>query len=161
LHMVHLMLLPPHHLLLQRNSEWCTFLVPVYPGCLGNRLLNGCSSSRTEARVYCEGPRGQIPLVYPASEPSCELVCTLVCDLLQSWLQTCSELEFGLSRTVTSIELERARRSAARSQTICKPVCNQVRATWSQTGSQLVCDQVTSMSQNSSRTGLRAGSLAG
>jgi len=33
LHMVQLMLLPPHHLLLQQNPEWFTFLVPAYPGC--------------------------------------------------------------------------------------------------------------------------------
>jgi len=31
--MVQLMPLPPHHLLLQQNPEWFTFLVPGYPGC--------------------------------------------------------------------------------------------------------------------------------
>jgi len=43
--MVKLMPLPPHHLLLQSNLEWFTFLEPAYPGCPGERLLNGCSSS--------------------------------------------------------------------------------------------------------------------
>jgi len=33
LHMVQLMPLPPHHLLLQKNPEWFTFLVLAYPGC--------------------------------------------------------------------------------------------------------------------------------
>ena len=46
LHMVQLMPLPPHHLLLQKKSEWFTSLVPAYPGCLsGKRPLNGHSSS--------------------------------------------------------------------------------------------------------------------
>jgi len=44
--------------------------------------------------------KGQIPLRYPASEPARELVRELVCDLLASRSQTCSELEFGLSRTI-------------------------------------------------------------
>jgi len=43
LHMVQLMPQPPHHLLLQQNPEWFTFLVPAYPGCCGKRSLNGCS----------------------------------------------------------------------------------------------------------------------
>ena len=42
MHMVELMPLPPHHLLLQSNPEWFTFLVPAYPGCPGKRLLNVC-----------------------------------------------------------------------------------------------------------------------
>jgi len=46
-HMVELMSLPPHHLLLQENPEWFTFLVPAYPGLtqvvLEKRPLNGCS----------------------------------------------------------------------------------------------------------------------
>jgi len=33
LHMVQLMPLPPHHLLLQQNPQWFTFLVLAYPGC--------------------------------------------------------------------------------------------------------------------------------
>jgi len=32
-HMIQLMPLPPHHLLLQQNPEWFTFLAPAYPGC--------------------------------------------------------------------------------------------------------------------------------
>ena len=43
LHMVQLMPLPPHHLLLQCNSEWFTFLMLAYPGRPGKRPLNGCS----------------------------------------------------------------------------------------------------------------------
>jgi len=39
LHMVKLMLLPPHHLLLQQNPEWFTFLGPIYPGCPGKRAV--------------------------------------------------------------------------------------------------------------------------
>jgi len=39
LHMVQLMSLPPHHLLLHKNSEWFTFLVPAYPGCPGNKAF--------------------------------------------------------------------------------------------------------------------------
>jgi len=35
LHMVQLMPLPPDHLLLQKNTEWFTFLVPAYPVCPG------------------------------------------------------------------------------------------------------------------------------
>jgi len=31
LYMVQLMPLPPHHLLLQQNPEWLTFLVLAYP----------------------------------------------------------------------------------------------------------------------------------
>jgi len=42
LHMVQLMPLPPYHLLLQQNPEWCTFLMPPYPGCHGKRPLNVC-----------------------------------------------------------------------------------------------------------------------
>jgi len=48
LHMVQLMPLPPHHLLLQLNPEWFTFLVPAYPGLPGKRPMNGCSSSSTQ-----------------------------------------------------------------------------------------------------------------
>jgi len=44
LHMVQLMLLPPHHLLLQSNPEWFTFLVPLTEFVLGKRPLNRCSS---------------------------------------------------------------------------------------------------------------------
>jgi len=29
--------LPPHHLLLQQNPEWFTFLVPACPGCPGKK----------------------------------------------------------------------------------------------------------------------------
>jgi len=43
LHMVQLMPLPPHHLLLQYNPVWFTFLVPAHPGCPGKKPLNGCS----------------------------------------------------------------------------------------------------------------------
>jgi len=39
LHMVQLMPLPPHHLLLQYNPEWFTFLVPAYPGCPGKKAI--------------------------------------------------------------------------------------------------------------------------
>jgi len=35
--MVHLMPLPLHHLLLQENPEWFTFLVPAYPGYRGKK----------------------------------------------------------------------------------------------------------------------------
>jgi len=45
LHMVQLMPLPPHHLLLQQNPEWFTFLVPAHPRCSGKMPLNGCCSS--------------------------------------------------------------------------------------------------------------------
>jgi len=44
--------------------------------------------------------KSQIPPRYPASEPAREMVHELVSDLLASWSQTCSELEFGLSRTI-------------------------------------------------------------
>jgi len=37
-----------HHLLLQSNWKWFTFLVPAYRGCPGKRPLNGCSSSRSK-----------------------------------------------------------------------------------------------------------------
>ena len=47
LHMVQLMLLPLHHLLLQYNSEWFTFLVIAYPSGPRKKPLNGCSSSST------------------------------------------------------------------------------------------------------------------
>jgi len=46
LHMVQLMPLPPHHLLLQLNPEWFTFLV-LTQVVLEKRPLNGCSSSLT------------------------------------------------------------------------------------------------------------------
>jgi len=39
LHMVQLMPLPPHHLSIQYNPEWFTFLVPAYPGCPGERTI--------------------------------------------------------------------------------------------------------------------------
>jgi len=39
LHMVQLMPLPPHHLLLQHNPEWFTYLVPAYPGCPGKKAV--------------------------------------------------------------------------------------------------------------------------
>jgi len=39
LHIVQLMLLPPHHLLLQYNPEWFTFLVPAYVGCPGRKAI--------------------------------------------------------------------------------------------------------------------------
>jgi len=39
LHMVQLMPLPPHHLLLQYNPEWFTFLVPAFPGCPGKKAV--------------------------------------------------------------------------------------------------------------------------
>jgi len=39
LHMVQLMPLPPHHLLLQQNPEWFTFLVPAYTGCPGKKAV--------------------------------------------------------------------------------------------------------------------------
>jgi len=35
LHLVQLMTLPPHYLLLHKNPECVTFLVPAYPGCPG------------------------------------------------------------------------------------------------------------------------------
>jgi len=43
--MVRLMPLPPHHLLLQHNSERFILLVPAYPGCPGKRPLNVCQVS--------------------------------------------------------------------------------------------------------------------
>ena len=39
LHMVQLMLLPPHHLLLQQNPEWFILLVLAYPGCPGKKAI--------------------------------------------------------------------------------------------------------------------------
>ena len=39
LHMVQLMPLPPHHLLLQKNPEWFTFLLSAYPGCPGKKAI--------------------------------------------------------------------------------------------------------------------------
>jgi len=51
LHLIQLMPLPPHHLLLQQNPEWFTFLVPAYPGCPGKRRLNGCNSSSSVIRI--------------------------------------------------------------------------------------------------------------
>jgi len=39
LHMVQLMPLPPHHLLLQYNPEWFTFLVLGYPDCAGKKAV--------------------------------------------------------------------------------------------------------------------------
>jgi len=38
-HMVQLMPLPPHHLLLQENPEWFTFLVLACPGCPGEKVV--------------------------------------------------------------------------------------------------------------------------
>ena len=49
LHKVQLMPLSPHHLLLQQNPEWFTFLVLAYPGCPEKRPLNGCSSSSSSS----------------------------------------------------------------------------------------------------------------
>jgi len=40
-----LMPLQPHHLLLQQNPEWFTFLMPAYPGFSGKTPLNRCCSS--------------------------------------------------------------------------------------------------------------------
>ena len=51
LHMVQLMPLPPHHLLLQQNTEGFTFLLPTYPGCPGKRPLNGCNSLDTNCKT--------------------------------------------------------------------------------------------------------------
>jgi len=39
LRMFQLMPLPPHHLLLQKNTEWFTFLVLAYPGCPGKMAV--------------------------------------------------------------------------------------------------------------------------
>jgi len=39
LYMVQLMPLPPHHLLLQQNPEWFTFLMLAYPGCPGIKAV--------------------------------------------------------------------------------------------------------------------------
>jgi len=39
LHMAQLMPLPPHHLLLQYDTEWFAFLVPAYPGCPGKKAV--------------------------------------------------------------------------------------------------------------------------
>jgi len=39
LHIVQLMPLPPHHLLLHKNPQWFTFLVPDYPGCPGKKAI--------------------------------------------------------------------------------------------------------------------------
>jgi len=39
LHMVQLMTPPPHHLLLHKNPEWFTSLVPAYRGCLGKKAV--------------------------------------------------------------------------------------------------------------------------
>jgi len=44
LHMVQLMPLPPHHLLLNWNSDWVLiFLVPAYPGCHGKEAVKQMS----------------------------------------------------------------------------------------------------------------------
>ena len=49
--MVHLM---PFHPVISasENPEWFIFLVPVYPGCPGKRLLNDCSSTVHGIEVY-------------------------------------------------------------------------------------------------------------
>ena len=52
LHMVQLMPLPPHLFLLQENPYWFTFLLLAYPGCPGERPLDGCSSVVVDAVWY-------------------------------------------------------------------------------------------------------------
>jgi len=44
LHMIQLMLLPPHYLLLIKIQDGLTFLVPAYSSCPGKRPLNRCLS---------------------------------------------------------------------------------------------------------------------
>jgi len=63
--------------------------------CRGAAVFTSMPWVKVHFQLFC---KGQIPLRYPASER--ELVRELVCDLLGSWSQTCSELEFGLSRTI-------------------------------------------------------------
>jgi len=48
-HMVQLMPLPLHHLMLQQNPEWFSFLVPTYQVVLEKRPLNGCSSTSSSS----------------------------------------------------------------------------------------------------------------
>jgi len=76
----------------------------------------------------------------------------------QTWSQTCSELEFGLSLTIlpATSKLARASRSATSSPAGRKPGFRsvadrfelsrhvEIARTWSQTGSQLVCDLLAS-----------------
>jgi len=42
-HLVQLMTLPPHYLLLHKNPEWLTFLVPAYTGCPGKEAVKRVS----------------------------------------------------------------------------------------------------------------------
>jgi len=74
------------------------------------QLTHVLSSHGISARIYPAAvlTKGQIPLRYPASEPARELVRELVCDLLASRSQICSELEFGLSRTISRASSELA-----------------------------------------------------
>jgi len=53
LHMVQLMPLPPHHLSLQQNPEWFTFLVPAYPGCPEKRPLTDVVVVVSDPYGYC------------------------------------------------------------------------------------------------------------
>jgi len=55
--MVQLMPLPPHHLLLQENPEWFTFLVPAYPGCPGKKAIKW-----TRTLTRCAQPAPQVCL---------------------------------------------------------------------------------------------------
>ena len=58
-------------------------------------MFSSMPREKVHFQLFC---KGHIPLRCPPSER--ELVRELVCDLLASWSQTCSELEFGLSRTI-------------------------------------------------------------
>jgi len=41
LRMVQVRSMPSHHLVIHKNPEWFTFLVQIYPGCLGKKAIKG------------------------------------------------------------------------------------------------------------------------
>jgi len=104
LHMVYLMPLPPHHLLLQWNPEWFTFLVPAYPGLSWKRPLNRCISInrtchilsnnntttttvlRPFVRDYPGEPEPEETLTHPPSWPSSSLYQLLPSTTMHSIL---------------------------------------------------------------------------
>ena len=59
LHMVQLMPMPPRHLLLQQNPEWCTFWYRPTKVHLEKRPLNGC---------LCVGVRSMIRDVFGSAQ---------------------------------------------------------------------------------------------
>jgi len=77
LQMVQLMPLSPHHLLLQQNPEWFTFLVPAYPGWPEKRPLNGCTTTTTT-------------LLHP------ELFSSVMCWFIMPWCTVVTHYFFGV-----------------------------------------------------------------